>query len=316
MEEIIKKIPTETIPTEPVPAETKPAKSRKKKHISTSQAILWIMLGVLCFIWLVPLLYMLFASFTSDTVLVLGTENGRYFNFFPPEWSVESYKNIFSGEKIGGKDAPVMIWFLNSLFVSSVNTVLVVLISSMAAYGYARMHFKGRGLAFSCLMVTMMFPGIINLIPNYQIISTFGLKNNYLALIITGLGGVGNIFLIRQFFYGIPKDFDEAAKIDGAGDFRIFFQILLPQLIPVLVVVGMFTFLGTWNDLLWPQIVMTDTKMLTLTAGLGGIGYERSLNPSTSLAAAVISMVPVLILYIFAQKFLLQGINISSGVKE
>ena len=291
------------------------AKPRKKSGVRVSQIVLWIVLSVLCLFWLIPLLYMLFASFTSDEVLVQGTEDGRFFNFFPPEWSLQSYGNIFSGEKIGGKDAPVMIWFVNSLLVSSINTVLVVLISAMAAYGYARMRFKGRGLAFSCLMITMMFPAVINLIPNYQIISAFGLKNNYLALIITGLGGVGNIFLIRQFFYGVPKDFDEAAKIDGAGDFRIFFQILLPQLVPVLVVVGMFTFLGSWNDLLWPQIVLTEPKMLPLTAGLGGIGYERSLNPSTSLAAAVISMVPVLLIYIFAQRFLLQGISISSGVK-
>lgn len=312
MEEVIKT--TETSSVEPLFSETKPP--RKKRKIQTSQVVLWIILGVLCLMWLIPLLYMLFASFTSDKVLVQGTDDGRYFNFFPPEWSFESYLNILSGAKIGGKEAPVMLWFGNSLFVSAVNTFLVVLISAMAAYGYSRMRFKGRDFAFGLLLVTMMFPGVINLIPNYLTISTLGLKNNYLALIIPGLGGVGNIFLIRQFFYGVPKDFDEAAKIDGAGDFRIFFQILLPQLVPVLVVVGLFTFLGSWNDLLWPQIVMQETKMLTLTAGLGQIGYERSLNPSTSLAAAVISMIPVLILYIFAQKFLLQGISISSGVKD
>lgn len=307
MEEVI-------LTNETIPVETKPVKSNKKK-VQASQVVLWIVLGVLCFFWLVPLLYMIFASFTPDNVLVYGTDDGRYFTFFPLEASFASYKNVISGQF--AKDNPIMIWFCNSLFVSTVNTVLVVLISAMAAYGYSRMHFKGRTLAFSCLMVTMMFPGVINIIPNYQIISTLGLKNNYLALIITGLGGVGNIFLIRQFFYGIPKDFDEAATLDGAGDFTIFFQVLLPQLVPVLVVVGLFTFLGSWNDLLWPQIVMSDTKMLTLTAGLGGkMVYSRSENPSTPLAAAVISMIPVLILYLFAQKFLLQGISISSGVKE
>ena len=174
---------------ENIPVETKPDKPRKKMQVRASQIVLWVVLGVLCLFWLIPLLYMIFASFTSDEVLVQGTEDGRFFNFLPPEWSFQSYGNIFSGEKIGGKDAPVMIWFLNSLLVSTVNTVLVVLISAMAAYGYSRMRFKGRGLAFSCLLITMMFPGVINLIPNYQIISAFGLKNNYLALIITGLGG-------------------------------------------------------------------------------------------------------------------------------
>ena len=120
-------------------------------------------------------------------------------------------------------------------------------------------------------MFTMMIPGVINLIPSYKIISVLHLKNNLLALILPGLSGVGNIFLIRQFMYSVPKEFDEAAKIDGAGSVRIFFQILFPQIVPVLMVVALNSFLGSWNDLLWPMIVMDETSKRTLTAGLSSI---------------------------------------------
>lgn len=282
---------------------------RRLSPVKVTQGILIAVLGVLCAFWMVPLLYMFFASFTSDKVFIETTD----FKFFPPEWTFSSYEQVFTGTF--AESNPVMIWFANSLFVSVVNTGLIIIISSMAAYGYARMRFKGRNVIFTFLMITMMIPGVINMIPSYQIVSSLGMKNTYWALILPSLGGVGNIFLIRQFFYGIPQDIDEAAKIDGAGEGRIFFRILLPQLVPVLVVVGLFTFLGSWNDLLWPQIVMTDTKMLTLTAGLGGMGFDRSNYPATSVAAAVISVLPVLILYLCTQKFLLQGISISSGVK-
>lgn len=287
----------------------KPVKA-KKRSVHASQAALIAALCLLSALWLIPLLYMLFASFTSDEILTQTTD----FKFFPPEWTLKSYQNVIAGDF--AENHPIMRWFGNSLFVSLVNTALTILISSMAAYGYSRMHFKGRNLLFTFLMITMMIPGVINMIPSYQIVSSLNMKDTFFALILPSLGGVGNIFLIRQFFYSVPKDFDEAAKIDGAGDLRIFFIILLPQLVPVLVVVGLFTFLGSWNDLLWPQIVMTKTEMLTLTAGLGDMGFDRSNYPATSVAAAVISVLPVLLLYVFAQRFLLQGISISSGVKE
>ena len=273
------------------------------------QTILISIMSVLCLLWLIPLVYMLSAAFTSDKVLTQTTD----FKFFPPEWTFESFKQVFVGTF--SESNPILRWFLNSLLVSSVTTVLVVILSAMAAYGYSRMKFRGRKIAFTFLMFTMMIPGVINMIPSYQIISTFGLKDTYFALILPSLGGVGNIFLIRQFLRGVPPEYDEAAKIDGAGDIQIFFRILLPQLVPVLVVVGLFTFIGSWNDLLWPQLVMTDTSMLTLTAGLGKMGFDRSNYPATSVAAAVVSIVPVFILYICAQKFLLQGISMSSGVK-
>lgn len=264
------------------------------------------LLSVLCILWLFPLYYIIITSFRTDDAVMF---NG--YALWPDPFTVDTYIQVFSDTSA----APVLTWFFNSLFVSVVSVLLIVIVDAMAAYGYARLHFKGRDVLFMGLMFTMMIPGVINLVPQYSIISALGLRNNYAALILPGIAGVGNIFLIRQFFYSVPKDFDEAATIDGANEIRIFFYILLPQIVPVLVVVGLFSFLGSWNDLLWPLIVMTDNDMRTLTAGLSVLNGQYDREYASKMAATVISAIPVLIIYLCAQKFLLQGVSISSGIK-
>ena len=261
---------------------------------------------MLCILWLFPLYYIIITSFRTDDAVMF---NG--YALWPDPFTVDTYIQVFSDTSA----APVLTWFFNSLFVSVVSMLLIVIVDAMAAYGYARLHFKGRDVLFMGLMFTMMIPGVINLVPQYSIISALGLRNNYAALILPGIAGVGNIFLIRQFFYSVPKDFDEAATIDGANEIRIFFYILLPQIVPVLVVVGLFSFLGSWNDLLWPLIVMTDNDMRTLTAGLSVLNGQYDREYASKMAATVISAIPVLIIYLCAQKFLLQGVSISSGIK-
>lgn len=279
----------------------------QSKARKVTRWFLIVVMSIICILWLFPLFYILMTSFrTDDSVMYDG------FSLLPKPFTIKTYIDVLSDTQ----GVPVMRWFMNSLFVSVINMFLTVLVSSFAAYGYARMNFKGRDLLFSMLMFTMMIPGVVNLIPQYSIISALGLKNNLWALILPGLGGVGNIFLIRQFFYSIPMSFDEAAKIDGASEVRIFFTILLPQIVPVLVVVGLFSFLGSWNDLLWPLIVMTETQKRTLTAGLSLMNGQYDREYASKMVATVISAVPVMIIYLFAQKFLLQGVAISSGVKD
>lgn len=166
------------------------------------------------------------------------------------------------------------------------------------------------------LMLTIMIPGVINLIPTYSIVSALHLKNTVWALVLPGLGGVGNIFLIRQFMYTIPKQLDEAAFIDGAGHVRTFFSVVLPQLVPVLVTVDLFSFLGSWNDLLWPLIVMTDTSKRTLTAGLSVLQGQYDRRYASLMAATLVSAIPVMVIYLVAQKYLMQGISLTSGMKD
>lgn len=262
---------------------------------------------VVCLIVLFPLFFMLMTSFRTDKDVVY---NG--YKLIPDVFSLESYTGVL---KATG-DTPVLRWFCNSLIVATLSTVLTILVDSLAAYGYARMKFKGRDIIFTALMFTMMIPGVVNLIPQYSIVSGLGLKNNIWALILPGLSGVGNIFLIRQFMYSVPRQLDEAAAIDGAGHIRIFFTIILPQLVPVLVTVGLFTFLGSWNDLLWPMIVMTETENRTLTAGLSVLQGQYDRRYASLMAATVVSAIPVMVIYLFAQKYLLQGISLTSGMKD
>lgn len=279
----------------------------KSKAQKLTQAVLILLMAVICLIVLFPIFFMVLTSFRTDEDVVY---NG--YQLIPEVFSLGSYKGVLSATSA----QPVLKWFVNSLVVATLSTVLTVFIDALAAYGYARMKFKGRDLIFTVLMFTMMIPGVINLIPTYSIVSGLQLKNTIWALILPGLGGVGNIFLIRQFMYTVPRQLDEAAAIDGAGHIRIFFGIILPQLIPVLVTVGLFTFLGSWNDLLWPMIVMTETENRTLTAGLSVLQGQYDRRYASLMAATVVSAVPVMTIYLFAQKYLLQGISLTSGIKD
>ncbi|MDZ4938498.1 ABC transporter permease subunit, partial [Clostridium perfringens] len=140
------------------------------------------------------------------------------------------------------------------------HTLLVIVVISITGYGYSRMHFKGRDTLFFNLLGISFIPGVVNLIPSYKINDALGWVNTSLAMIITVLAGMGNIFLVRQFMMGVPKDLDESARVDGAGDFRIYSSIILPLMKPVLIVCGLFSFTGSWNDFLWPVIVYTDVE--------------------------------------------------------
>ena len=280
---------------------------KKKKKIDVSQIIVISILCVICLLWVFPLIYIVLTSFRTDKSIMF-----EGFQFFPTKWTLLTYKSVLANTS----DAPIVKWFINSLISSLVTALLVVLLSALSAYGFSRLRFKGKKPLFGFLMLTMMIPSVITLIPNYVTISTLGLKNNLLALILPSLGGVTNIFLIRQFLYSVPKELDEAAAIDGAGRFRTFFQIILPQIIPVLITVGLFTFLGSWNDLLWPSIVMTDVENRTLTAGLSLLSGQYDREKASLMASTVLSVIPVMVIYVCVQKYLLKGMSLNDVNKD
>ena len=279
----------------------------KKKKVNVSQIIVIAALSVICLLWMFPLVYIILTSFRTDKSIMF-----EGFQFFPTKWTLATYKSVLANTS----DAPIIKWFINSLLSSSITAILVVLLSSLSAYGFSRLHFKGKKYLFGFLMLTMMIPSVITLIPNYMTISTLHLKNNILALILPSLGGVTNIFLIRQFLYSVPKELDEAAAIDGASRIRTFFQIILPQIVPVLITVGLFTFLGTWNDLLWPSIVMTDVNNRTLTAGLSLLSGQYDREKASLMASTVLSVIPVMIIYVFVQKYLIKGMSLNDVNKD
>ena len=183
-------------------------------------------------------------------------------------------------------------------------------------YGLSRVDFKGRGLLLGVLIATMMIPGMALLIPVYKLLANMGLVNSYLGIIIPRMADVGGIFLLRQFFISIPKDLDNAARIDGAGEFRIFAQIILPNAVPAILTVGMFNFMGNWNDLLWPLIMTSKPETRTITAGLAMLtGHGSSVTPyGVVMAGALISALPLLVVFFFVQKRFVEGIAMT-GMK-
>ena len=194
-------------------------------------------------------------------------------------------------------------------------TVFTVFITSLSAYAYERLDFKGGDKIFWTLMYMSMFPNVVAILPQFRIANALGWVNNLNALIWPMLAGVFNIFLIRNFMKSIPKALDEAATIDGASSFQVYLHIILPSILPVMIVVGLFAFNGAWNDYLWPRIVMTDVNNQTLTAGLRLLMGQYEQRWAHMIASCLVSMVPPFVLYLCAQKYFLQGISVQAGVK-
>ena len=232
------------------------------------------------------------------------------YRFLPIDWVLSNYTHV-----LFSTSTPVFQWFLNSMVISVSHSILVVCVVSIAAYGYARLKFKGRDKIFFFLMGTMMFPAIVNLIPLFAIVQRFGWINSPLAAIVPGAAGVFNIFLVRQFMLGIPKDFDESAKMDGASEWQIFTRIIIPFIRPVLTVVALFAFVFSWNDFLWPSIVFNDVRSLPLTPGLLTLQGAFHMQIGSLLAGATFALMPTFLLYLFVQKHFVKSLSLSAGVK-
>ncbi|GKU23714.1 carbohydrate ABC transporter permease [Clostridium folliculivorans] len=266
----------------------------------------FIFLFAMALIWILPVLYAVLSSFKSNVEI-----NSIGYKLLPQQWIVENYVKVLTNFD----SAPIVRWFLNSLLIAVSQTVLVLIIASSAAYAYSRLKFKGRDFIFWILLSTMMFPSIVNLIPLYKIVSMFNWIDTPLAIIVPGVSGVFNIFLIKQFMVSIPKEYDESARIDGASDFQIYFKVILPLIRPVLTVVALFTFTGAWNDFLWPSIVYNNIENLPLTPALQLFQGMYVTDYGRLTTSAVIAIIPTFILYLFTQKYFLEGLNLSSGIK-
>jgi len=281
-----------------------------QQHNSTKKEsrMAFFILCIIVVIAIIPLVWIILSSFKLDSEI----NKAGGFMFFPNTWTLKNYMEILAFDN---KQLPVYHWFLNSLIVSGCQTAIAVTIYSMSAYAYAKLTFKGRDVIFLSIMFLSSFPAITNVIPLYKIMHTFGWLNELIALIVPGLAGVLNIFLIRQFMYAIPDVILESARIDGAGEWRTFGRIVLPSCKPILIAVGLFTFTGSWNDFLWPSIAINNIDRLTLTAGLQLAKGVYGNQVARMCTIATIAIIPMIILYIFTQKYFVKGISLNSGVK-
>jgi multiple sugar transport system permease protein len=185
----------------------------------------------------------------------------------------------------------------------------------MAGYAFAKFRFKMKDKIFNLLLSSMIIPAQVTMLPLFLMLKSMGLINSYFAIIIPGLANIFGIFLIRQYAISIPDSLIESAKIDGASDFQIYYRIILPLCMPILITLALFTFMGTWNDFMWPLIVLTDNSLYTLPVALANLMLEHSKDPELMMAGSVITIIPVLIVFLFLQKYYISGI-MTGGVKE
>lgn len=276
--------------------------ARAKRTISLTLS--YVALALVTFLMIFPLIIVVIVSFTPNAVTQTWPPK-----IIPSAWTLDNYTSLFQRLPIGRE-------LLNTIVFAGAVTIISVFFDSLAAYGLSRVDFKGRGILLAVLIATMMIPAMALLIPVYKLLGSMGLINSYLGIIIPRMADVGGIFLLRQFFISIPKDLDNAARIDGAGEFRIFAQIILPNAVPAILTVGMFNFMGNWNDLLWPLIMTSKPETRTITAGLAMLtGHGSSVTPyGVVMAGALISALPLLIVFFFVQKRFVEGIAMT-GMK-
>ena len=289
-----------------------------KKNRGRLIAFLFLIILGIC--WFEPIVWLITNSFKLDADFITSFANIKgpmdYLSrLIPRSWTISNYTELFFGGENVNTNANIARMFQNSFIVSIAVTVGVVFITSLSAFAYERLNFKGGNKIFWTLMYISMFPNVVAILPQFRIANALGWVNNLNALIWPSMAGVFNIFLIRNFMKGIPKALDEAATIDGASSFQVYTKIILPSIAPVMIVVGLFAFNGAWNDYLWPRIVMTDVNNQTLTAGLRLLMGQYEKRWAHMIASCLVSMMPPFLLYLFAQKYFLQGISVQAGVK-
>ena len=233
----------------------------------------------------------------------------------PPSWiprafSTEGYGTIFNTTS----QTPVLRWFMNSMIAAAGHTIIVLVTASMAAYALARMHFPGKKIIFALIIATLFIPNFVFLIGNYLIVDAFGWLDTIFAVMVPGAAGAFGVFFMRQFFLSLPRELEEAALIDGANRFQIFYRIILPLSKPALATLAVLSFLTNWNDFLWPVYVLFNPESQTIPPGLFLLQGSYNTNYAVIMAGGVIASLPVLILFFVAQRYIIEGVS-RSGLK-
>ena len=248
-----------------------------------------------------PFLWTIITSITPGASLTQAPA------LIPTDPSLAAYARLFT-------DGPFGRVILNSLGLAIATTVLQLITSSTAAYAFSRLPFRGRGVVFAVYLATMMIPLQVLIVPLFVELKTFGLLNTYLGALLPTIASAFGIFLLRQAVNQVPRELDEAATLDGAGHFRIFWQVMVPNIRPALATLTVFAFMGSWNSFLWPLVVLRKPELQTLPVALAGLQGQYTTEWDVVMAGSVVSVLPMLAIYIFAQKYVIQGVA-NSGIK-
>jgi len=271
-----------------------PSQSKMLRNMAVLAAL--IVLGL---IMLIPLIWTVMLSLKSNGDLLRSTANA-----FHAPYTGENYIAII-------QNSQVLHWLLNSVIVSGLTTLGVLVLSSLAGYGFARLDFPGRDKLFLFVLFGLAIPEQAVIITRHQLFSTLHLHNSFPGLILPGLAAPFGVFLMTQYFRAIPKELDEAALLDNASKFKVFWQVLLPLTVPAQATLGIFTFLSSWNDYWWPLISATRADMFTLTVGLASsqINFAQTSGLGYLMTQAVFASVPILIVYIIFQKYIVKAVS-------
>lgn len=263
----------------------------------TARAVLYALLVLLALIVVLPLVWMVLTSFKTDADAI------RHPYSLPSPFSLDAYRDLASGQQ------PILRWLWNSFAAAALQTILILVTASMGAYALARMEFAGKKVVFGLIISTLLVPPVVFLIPNYLIVQNLGWLDTLLAITVPGAAGAFGIFFLRQFFVGLPLEIEEAARIDGAGEFRIFVQIVLPLARPALATLAVLSFLNNWNDFLWPVYVLLSPENMTLQPGLSMLQGAYRTHFAIVMAGAVIASVPVLAVFAVAQRQIVDSVT-------
>lgn len=279
------------------------ATTGQRRFQGPGRIALYAVLILIALFFVIPLLWMLSTALKAEGELF--SDRG----FIPQNPTFENFERILAA----GGSTPVLRWMFNSFAVSTIGTILTVLMTSLSAYAFARIDFRGKNLIFSLLITTLLLPGVMFLVPQYLLMSQLNLINTWPAFMLPGLAGVFGVFFMRQFFMGVPVELEEAAYVDGASRLRTFVSVVIPLAAPALATLAVISFLAYWNDYLWPLIVCQGGGC-TLAPGLANLQGTYSTRFALLMAGAAITAIPVLVLYVFAQRYIVQSVT-SSGVK-
>ncbi len=287
-------------PTAPaaVPPPTRPEPRRRVDVADVIRTTL-ILLGGL--VMLFPFAWMVSTSLTAETQLFATPR------LIPDPVDTSAYRRV-------AETFPLWRWLANSLGVSAVATFLQVLTSGMAAYAFARIEFRGKQALFGLYLATLMIPLQVLIVPLFIEVSRLGLQDTYAALLLPLIASPFGVFLLRQFFLTLPMEIEEAARIDGASHWQVFTRIVLPMSKPALATLTVFAFMASWNSFLWPLVAINSESLMTLPLGLSQLHGRFATEWNLVMAGSTVSVIPIVALYAFAQKYVIQGVALS-GVK-
>lgn len=263
-----------------------------------AKILIWIV-GIL---WLLPIIWMISTSLKPETMIVTRTPQ-----WIPRVVTLENYRTAI-------QKAAIFRWLMNSTLVAVITTILVLLIDAMAAYAFARLEFFGRDVIFAVVLATLMVPGQVTIIPLYLFFNDLDLIDTYPAVILPRMAAAIGVFMLRQFFLSIPVDLEEAARIDGCSRYGIFWRIILPLARPSLTALAIFTLVWSWNDFMWPLIVLPSKEMYTLPVGISTLVGYYGRDWGMQMASSFLASLPVLILFLIFQREFIKGVAMT-GLK-